>query len=347
MLDGILGLNAYLRRLDRFGNEPVAILPASIVQIASRAARLWIVVRSLDHPLNGGNGSGLVRISIDELCQWLNRSERSIWRYLKDALSKKFLHSCHCENGQLQIEYRGLKSLCRLLGLDGLGAISEFPLKEIQHAKTRATDTQAEKLQAQSFHKMKEDFGRFARGSKKAAELLFNSSSSEKVPGDAVIARGKRLLYLEPYWRPFGGSQKQIADRLGVSLRTVQYRLSNTWREARDIPLIDKAQTAHQILSECPKAFLRDFMKLEENSEQKYVFLGSRLFEVGTNLYSTGVLLRSMRRRKAEYTEEVETYYKIQNSQLVLHGVTSFNSFEFPESQESQESDQPVKLARL
>lgn len=348
--DVVAAIAKYLERLDKFGGEQqpmLAILPAAIVQVASRAARLWCLVRSLDHPVNGGFGSGFVRTSIDELCQWLNRSERSVWRYLKDALSKKFLHSCHCENGQLQIEYRGLKSLCRLLGLESLGAIAEFPLSEIQHAKARATDIQAEKLQAQSFHKMKEDFGKFARGARPAAELLSNSSSSAKVPGDACIARGKRLLYLAPWWRPFGGSQKAIADRLGVSLRTVQYRLSNTWRESRGIPLIDKAQSAHQVLEECPKPFLRDFMRLEENSEQKYVFLGSRLFEIGTNLYSTGVILRSMRRRKAEYTEEVEAYYKMQNSRVVLHDVTSFNSFEFPESQESQEFNPPVKLARL
>lgn len=358
MLGGILGLTAYLNRLDRFGDEPVAILPGSIVQVASRAARLWVVVRSLDHPVNGGNGSGFVRISIAELCQWLNRSERSVWRYLKDALSKKFLHSCHCENGQLQIEYRGLKSLCRLLGLDGLGAIAEFPLREIQHAKTRATDTVTEKVQAQSFYKMGEEWGKFAKGSKTAAVLLHNASSSGKVPGDAVIVRGKRLLYLEPYWRPFGASQQTIADRLGVSLRTVQYRLSNDWRQSRGIPEIDKAQSARQILSECPKAFLRDFMHLEENSEQKYVFLGSRLFEIGTNLYNTGVLLRSMRRQKWQYVEDLEAYYNADGESTenrrapkTLHHTTgggaSNLSLRNSDSPESQKSDERVKLARL
>jgi hypothetical protein len=282
-----------------------AILPASIVQFASRAARVWCVVRSLDHPDNGGNGSGLVRISLNELSIWVNRSDRSVWRYLKEALNKKYFHSCHCENGELTIEYRGLRSLCKLLALPHMGAIGEFPLDQIQHIKAIAADIQAEKLQIQSFHLMRKEFGRFAKGAKRASELLSNATSSAKVPGGVCIARGNRLLYLEPHWRPFGGSQQGIADRLGVSLRTIQYRLSHPWRESSGVTPIDKAQTAHQVFEECPKQFLQDFMRLEENATQKYVFLGRRLFKVGTNLYDTGVTLRSMRFRQAEYRESV------------------------------------------
>lgn len=98
----------------------IAILPAAIVQPSGRATRLWCLVRSLNHPENGGSGSGLVEISIAELCGWLRRSERTVWRYLQAALSKGYLHSYHCEYGQLRIEYRGLKSLCKHLGLSHL-----------------------------------------------------------------------------------------------------------------------------------------------------------------------------------------------------------------------------------
>lgn len=294
------------------------------------------MVRSLDHPDNGGTGSGIVRISIYELCRWLNRSERSIWRYIQDALSKKYLHSCHCENGELTIEYRGLRSLCKLLGLPHLGAIGEFPLEEIEHIKAHATDIQAEKLQAQSFHKMKEEFKRFARGASKASELLSNKSPSARVSGGVFIARGTRLLYLEPHWRPFGGSQQRIADALGVSVRTVQTRLSHHWRESRGIPAIEKAQTAHQVFEECPRPFLQDWMALEEKSEQRYVFLGSRLFKVGCNLYDTGVVLRCQRRQQA--------YYKIENSPGVLHDNYTLESIEF---QERQESDRTAQVTHL
>lgn len=305
-----------------------AILPAAIVQPASRAARLWCLVRSLDHPENGGTGSGLVEISLAELGRWLNRSERSIWRYLKDALTKGYLRSCRCEYGQLRIEYRGLKSLCKVLGLQHLGAIGEFPLEQIQHAKAHATDIQAEKLQAQSFHQMKKEYKKYARGAKQAADLLSDATSSARVPGGVRIARGRRLLYLAPHWRPFGGSQKGIADRLGVSLRTVQYRLSNAWRGERGIAEIEKAQAAHQVFEDCPKSFLKDFMRLEENASQRFVFLHSRLFQVRCNLYDTGVLLRNQRYRQVEYRESLEACYKNSGSPGVLHEDYRVNSQE-------------------
>ncbi len=318
-----------------FGSGWVGILPAGIVQPASRAARLWCVVRSLNHPENSGTGSGLVEISITELCQWLNRSERSVWRYLKDAVAKGYLHNYHCEYGQLRIEYRGLKSLCKHLGLSHMGAIGVFPLNQIEHAKAHATSIQAEKLQAQSFYQMKEWFGRFARGAKTAAELLEKSSSSAKVPGDVIVSRGNRLLYLAPHWRPFGGSQQGIADRLGVSLRTVQYRLSNTWRKQRGIELIEKAQSAHQVFEECPKEFLKDFMRLEEGATQKYVWLGSRLFERGCNLYHTGIMLRSQRFRQAEYNDEnvLQSEVRVPCSMPILQAgnESDFKIFEEPE----------------
>ena len=286
---------------------PTAILPAAIVQPASRAARLWMLVRALDHPDNGGTGSGYVEVSMTELCKWLKRSERSVWRYIKEAKAKGYLYRCECEYGFLKIEYVGLRRLAKHLGLSGLGAIGEIPLSELQYAKVYAANTQTEALQGQSFHNMKEEFGKYSEGALKAAELLAMKSSSAGGSGGVLIARGHRLVYLAPHWRPFGASQQGIADRLGVSLRTVQYRLSNRWRQERGISPIEKAQSAHQVFEECPKRFLQDFMREEENATQKYVFLGKRLFKRGCNLYDTGTILRSFRRLKAEYRNVLQT----------------------------------------
>jgi DNA-binding Lrp family transcriptional regulator len=307
-------------------DEPTAILPAAIVQPASRAARLWMLVRALDHPDNGGTGSGYVEVSVAELCKWLNRSERSVWRYIKEAKAKGYLYRCECEYGFLKIEYVGLRRLAKHLGLSGLGAIGEIPLSKLQHAKTYATDIQAEQLQGQSFHNMKEEFGRFAEGAKKAAELLAITSPSAGGSGGVVVARGHRLLYLAPHWRPFGASQEGIAKRLGVSVRTIQYRVNNGWRATRGLPKIKKRQSAHQVFEECPKEFLRDFMREEENATQKYVFLGRRLFRRGCNLYDTGTTLRSFRRRKSEYRE---AYYKDGEESSFLNASTPDTTLDY------------------
>jgi hypothetical protein len=335
-----------LERLVKWGNTPLAILPAAIVQAASRAARLWCLVRSLDNPINGGTGTGIYRITLRELCQRLKRSERSIWRYLKDAETKGYIYPYRWDGDQLVIEYVGLKNLARHLGLKIMGAIGEFPLEEIPHAKARAADIVAEKLQAQSIYQRDKEWGKFARGAKSAAELLASPTSSAKVPGEVVISRGNRLLYLEPHWRPFGGTQRVIADRLEVSTRTIQYRLSNNWRASRGIPTIEKAQTAHQVFEECPKEFLQGFMGLEENASQKYVWMGRKLFKRGTNLYDTGILLRSHRFRQAEYNDEnvLQNEIRVPCSISILQAGSNSDLKFFEEPEEVVEN---AKRARL
>jgi hypothetical protein len=285
-------------------NSPTAILPAAIVQRASRAARVWCVVRSLDHPDNGGTGCGLVRITLEKLGEYLKRSPRSVWRYVREAKAKGFFRRCDFAAGEFEIEYTGLKPLAKLLGLPGLGAIGEFPLQEICHAKAYAAEIQAEDLQRQSFYLMKKEWGKYSRKAKLACELLAQEELSARMPGDAFIARGKRLLYLGPHWRPFGASQAGIAKKLGVSVRTVQYRFCAAWREERNLPLLNKAQAAHQIKQEYPVEYLRLFYKFAEKPDEKHVFYGNRLFEVGTNLYHSTVALRSQKMRKADYVTE-------------------------------------------
>jgi hypothetical protein len=304
----------YLRR-EMFGNELVAILPAGLVQVAPGAAKLWCVARSLDHPDNGGNGCGIIGATLEEFANWLKRSTRTVWRYLQEAERKGFIHRHWWDEDRLMIEYVGLKPLAKKWGLQSIGAVGMFPLHDIQHARAKAAEIQAEDLQRQSDYKRKEAFGKYAKGAKSAAELLSDSSSSARVSGGERIARGNRLLYLAPHWRPFGGSQKTIGDRIGVSTRTVQNRLSNSWRGERGLELINKAQSAHQVFEEVPAAFLRDYMKYaEESPEQRYVFLGRRVFKVGCNLYSTSVLLRNYRYRKAEYKNEISPFQRMLGS---------------------------------
>jgi hypothetical protein len=208
-------------------------------------------------------------------------------------------------DGKLFIEYAGIKAIAKKLGLKSIGAVGFFPLAQIEHAKAHAAEIQIEDTQRQSWFKMREEWGRLSRGAKCAADLLSDSSPSARVSGGERIARGNRLLYLAHWVRPFGASQATIAARLGVSTRTVQNRLDNAWREERGLEAINKAQSAYQIYEGYPKYFLQEFLKAEENSERRYVFLGSRLFKVGCNLYETSVLLKTHRFRKSEYASSV------------------------------------------
>ena len=343
----------------------IAILPANIVSPASRAAKIWCVVRSIDHPDNGGTGCGLVKISMKDLCYYLRRSERSVWRYIKEAQPKDevknpkgkgYFYRCEFSGGIFTIEYRGLKSLTRHLGLESIGPIGEVPLVKIQHAATFACDLVAEQLQGQSFFQMKKEAGKAASGQKSASELLSEDAPSVRVPGGDIIARGKRLLYLSADWLVFGGSQKTIADRLGCSVRTVQNRLSNVWRGERGIPFISKAQSAKEVIEGCPGAFLDKLISFEEDAN-RFVRLGRRLFKVGCNLYESPVESRSQRFRKKEfwaYYNGSEESTKIRRAPKTLHHTTgggasnlSSEVFEFSENSELEPQPNFRESARL
>ena len=335
-------IHDHLVQLFKFGAEPVAILPAKFVQPAGRAARLWILARSLDHPCNGGSGAGLIRLSLVEVGRYLNRSERSIWRYIKEALAKGYLYRADVHEGIITIEYRGIRQLAEHLGLEKIGAVGKIALRGLEHAKAYAAQIQAKRTEADSFFSMRKEWGRFARGAKTADEILKNKPSSVREPGGGlVLARGHRLVYLAPYWRPFGASQEGIARELGVSLRTVQYRLDNRWNRSRNITL-EKAQSAHQVFSEFPPGMF-DALVEASDEPKRYTRLGRKLFRVGCNLYGDGeVLLKRIAYREEEYKtgilqnasfeNRVPGNYRCITSEVSLVPVTEDSKFYSPEN---------------
>jgi hypothetical protein len=320
-------------QLFRFGEELVAIIPAKFVQPASRAARLWILARSLDHPCNGGGGSGLIQLSLTQIGEYLKRSERSTWRYIKEALAKGYLHRADCRDGIATIEYVGIRQLARHLGLEKIGAVGKVRLEDLPHAKTWAVDTAIQRGQANSFFAMKKEWGRFAKGAKTACDLLNSSPSSAREPGDGcIVATGHRLLYLAPHWRPFGISQEAIAKEIGVSVRTIQYRLNNRARHQAGIAPIDKRQSAHQVFPECPPEMFNALIKASDDPK-RYTRLGKRLFKVGCNLYGDStVLLKRIAYREKEFAEETGILQTINSENRVPGTTLVLQEVDFKES---------------
>jgi AraC-like DNA-binding protein len=279
------------------------IIPAKFVQLNSRAARVWAVVRGIDHPDNRGTGCGKVRIDIGDLAAILNRSIRSAYRYIKAGLSAKFLHSCQNSNGELTIHYASLTRIAKQLELDGIGAIAEFPLEDIHNAKVRAAEAAAVYLQRASYWQMKRQHKKAAEGAKHADELL-KCRSSERLPGSAVLQRGKRVVYLAEWWKPFGVSERGIATHLGCSERTVQRRFSDDWRESRGILPLNKAQAAHLVAEGLSPSSRRLMVKhAPEHIQPRLVTYGKKVFYVRTNLYDPDTCIRNQGWRKAEYRE--------------------------------------------
>lgn len=286
---------------------PTCILPSRFLARHYRAAKIWALIRAMDHPDNGGTGCGRVKCSITELASHLRQSHRSVYRHIKEALDFGFFQSVRslpAQPGWIEVHYFGLSQVGRNLYLDAIGPIAEFNLEELPHAKVKATEAAAEWLQNASYHLMREQWGRYAKEAPRADDLLTNSKSVKE--SGVQVARGQRLLYLAPNWRPFGASQQRIAEEVGCSERTIGRRFSNDWRSHHNQPSILKLQTAQQILEDCSKREAKAFVRVAgDDAKSRLVFLGKRLFLVGTNLYEfPQTWLRSQRFRKGEFLRQ-------------------------------------------
>lgn len=296
-------------------STPICIIPAKFVQSHSRAARVWSVVRSIDHPDNHGTGCGKIKIHIGDLAAILNRSIRSAYRYIKAGLSSKFLHSCHNSNGELTIHYASLTRIAKQLELDGIGAIAQFNLEEIDHVSTRISEAAAMHLQRGSVWQAKRKNKSQAKQIKYPDQLLDNCLTSDRLPGWGVIQRGGRMLYLSEDWIPVGVSEKAIGAYVGCSERTIQRRFANRWRQERGLEPLNKAQAAVLIaadMSPQERKFYIECAPVEIRS--RLLSYGRGVYLCGTNLYSTDTIVRAQHWRQEEYRQTIREAYFSKNS---------------------------------
>lgn len=282
-------------------STPICIIPAKFVQSNSRAARVWALVRSWNHPDNYGSGCGVEYCTIEEIAKGLGRSVRTAYRYIKAALQAGFIYECKVVGDALRIRYASLTKIAMRLDLDRLGAIAEFPLEEVHLAKVKAAEATAFYLQRASFWQMKRQYKSRAKSEKHADQLL-SCRASERMTGSPIIRRGKRVLYLRKDWKPFGVTQAGIARHLGCSERTVQRRLSDSWREVMFLPPVNKVQAAILYAENLSKEERRLFLKhAPENIRHRLIAWGRNIFFVCTNLYDPPTRSRNQRFRKAKY----------------------------------------------
>ena len=287
--------------------NPHIILPAVFAYLGEHGTReglaggckLWCLVRSYDNPINGGSGRGIVNLDLDLVARLFDVSYRTIFRYLRSGKQRGFFRYWRCKSNLLTVIYSSPTSIALNHQLEQLGAVVEADASRIGQIKTLSVEGAIEQKQAQSYTAHRKEWGKFAKGAATAGHLLSHTCNKSV----RVLARGKRLLYLAPDWRPFGASQIGIAADLGISPRTVQYHTCKSWREVREIPELEKAQAAHQINEDMPKAFNKLLYDSHPEKRGKWVFLGSRMFEVRSNLYSCPMYLRPYRYRKAFYRD--------------------------------------------
>jgi hypothetical protein len=211
------------------------------------AVQLWYALRALDM-----NGSGKVSITMAEAMSQLGRSRTTIWRYLKDTT---FFRSHTTKDGMLTIYLQGLRSVCKSLGLVGIGPIGfNEGLDSIQKDSASIGAQFLQQcsmflavLASQKTNKLPNTLD---------ATLLENTSFiSGGVPSpikgasqcigtlsiNTVSGSPQTVHVLHQYTTPYGASIEGIADLLGVCAKTISRSLKGSIRirQAQQISYIE------------------------------------------------------------------------------------------------------------
>ena len=213
---------------------------ATIAVALGCVAPLYYYARHLD-----ANGSGWAIINLDDAAVALNRAPETLKANLYKGKNRGYFYAVKRSGRSFFVKY---KSEVRIAWERGwqLGAISRSPISEIHNLKFLAADSQAESLQKSTYRNAalevsRQNDGRYLPDYD--APFLIHQTSLES-GGNWVLGQGKRYMYVAGNVAHFGGKQTTIAEQLGVSTRTVQRYLSNTYRVKRGAPAIDKFQLA-------------------------------------------------------------------------------------------------------
>lgn len=201
------------------------------------AIQLWYLCRCLDIC-----GSGTVILNLHEAARLLKISRASVRRRLKLGMKLElFRFSKAINDGNYKIYYSSLEKICVRHNIRDLGAITEIKLEDLRHLKFKATEAEALKLQKQSRHKEAKQNPKADRWRRTIdPEKLISS----ELGCGAILTRRGRLTLLKRSARPYGGSQKTLANRQGRHISTIQRRLSDSYREQHGLEPVPKTQLA-------------------------------------------------------------------------------------------------------
>lgn len=276
--------------------------PSQLVTHYGACSKIWLLARALDDSRDKywfSQGCGIATLCITATKKQLNRGGSTIYRYLAIAKQKGLIRHYSITGDWVTIYYTSLENAARLAGFESIGPVSEIEISELESLTVTATEIEAAGLQRESFHAAKLT---------EQERLKANNQGSIKVrmvdpvqltsppcgkPARVLGWLGQRWVCLSEGFIVYGGSQEAIADRRGVSVRTVQRHLSNSYRLSpspvrgcrADLAPIVKRQVAVRL----PRTY-KPVGKASRDSEiafdeKRILKIGDRHFEAGVNIY--------------------------------------------------------------
>ncbi|MBD2201687.1 hypothetical protein H6G33_10040 [Calothrix sp. FACHB-1219] len=183
--------------------------------------KLWYLVRAMDK-----NGSGKSILDSKYIQKTLDISKTTLWRYTKSNLFFKIIR-----RGELYtFYYKSLVRICLENEVDNWGASCEIEIEDIKDLKYYSTLATQLSLQGQSRYLANKSLTKNSNrnkplSDKDIASLFNNGTNPISDISTGIILLRSGVLFVNDKWSSFGGSQLTVANRLGVSIRTVNSRL--------------------------------------------------------------------------------------------------------------------------
>lgn len=182
-------------------------------------ARLYYLVRSADQ-----TGSGCVVLYFTKLIESLDADRSSIYRWLETGRAARAFRWYKKKGNFITIYYGSLEAIGRVQKATDLDKTTEIDLEEIissengEKLRQRATLHRAKVEQEKSREAAKRELRLKKERHKKLAKPKFRG------------ATGKPTSQYFPNQKNWGTTQKNLAEKLGVTDRTIRRHLSKTSR---------------------------------------------------------------------------------------------------------------------
>lgn len=278
-------------------------------------------------------GSGKVEIDLNDAIAMLGKGKQTIRRYIRQCKKDGLFRSVRRDGTKYIIHYASLSQVACAAGISELGGFGRVSMEQLKHIKIAATEIEAEYLQAQSMRKKRDELrSQGKRGNLNSLDRIFEAPSdncrggtskkpikrkSKKRKSRPIIHIGPRAVFVSSYFTVYGGSQAEIAKRLGNrSDRTIRRRLSNKYRSDRNIPPIKKKQVC-QAVSLAKADWKQEARSLFDAGEHELGLevgrlfnSGGTVFRAGCNVYDTGIEVVGKRSLKRRFKKLFQQSYK-------------------------------------
>ncbi|MCT7965172.1 bifunctional DNA primase/polymerase [Laspinema sp. D1] len=278
-------------------------LPARLYSVYRAPLKIWAFAQL------AAKGSGRAEFSLEFAAGELQRSVSSIRRLLTQAMRLGLIRHFYTEGDRAIVYPYALKKIAKAAGLETLAEIAEIKYEDIKNLNIKCTEAIAAGLQRASLFAAKESQRDIPEENRiKPINPLVNHAAL----GQRVLWLGPRFIGVSEKFVLWGASQSVIASHRGVSERTIQRHLSNTYRnqpsEVRgsrsDLEPINKAQICQRLPRRMNFLGNPAFSEiLIDDLDGKILACGDRVYRCHTNLYQFDAIvsLAGYKWRRAAY----------------------------------------------